>query len=88
MQQLLECPSHADRYYLGEGKGWVRKFTEDVTNEGIIKALSETPYVRCVYRSDKIFNYNSIFQEKNFVKVVDRKRFHLLHKECYTIILS
>lgn len=48
----LECPFHAGRYYLGEGKGWARKFTEDHTNEGIIKALNETPYGKCVYRSD------------------------------------
>lgn len=48
----LECPFHAGKYYLGEGKGWARKFTEDHTNEGIIKALNETHYGRCVYRSD------------------------------------
>ncbi|MGG1676211.1 Gfo/Idh/MocA family protein [Neobacillus sp. NRS-1170] len=48
----LECPFHAGRYYLGEGKGWAKKFTEDDTNEGIIKALNETPYGKCVYRSD------------------------------------
>ncbi|MCH6267259.1 Gfo/Idh/MocA family protein [Neobacillus citreus] len=47
-----ECPFHAGRYYLGEGKGWAKKFTEDHTNEGIIKALNETPYGKCVYRSD------------------------------------
>ncbi|MEC1522093.1 Gfo/Idh/MocA family oxidoreductase [Neobacillus niacini] len=48
----LECPFHAGRYYLGEGKGWAKKFTEDDTNEGIIKALNETPYGICVYHSD------------------------------------
>jgi predicted dehydrogenase len=48
----LECAYHAGRYYLGEGKGWARKFTEDDTNEGIIKALNETSYGICVYRSD------------------------------------
>ncbi|PAE41315.1 Gfo/Idh/MocA family protein [Bacillus sp. 7884-1] len=48
----MECPFHAGRYYLGEGKGWARKFTEDDTNEGIIKALQETPYGKCVFRSD------------------------------------
>jgi predicted dehydrogenase len=47
-----DCPFHAGRYYLGEGKGWAKKFTEDYTNEGIIKALQETPYGKCVYRSD------------------------------------
>lgn len=48
----LDCPFHAGRYYLGEGKGWAGKFTEDHTNEGIIKALNETSYGKCVYRSD------------------------------------
>ncbi|MEH7179276.1 Gfo/Idh/MocA family protein [Neobacillus vireti] len=48
----LECPYHAGRYYLGQGKGWAKKFTEDYSNEGIIKALQETPYGKCVYRSD------------------------------------
>ncbi len=47
-----ECPFHAGRYYLGEGRGWAKKFTEDHTREGIIKALQETPYGRCVYQSD------------------------------------
>lgn len=46
------CPFHAGRYYLGEGKGWARKFTEDHTNEGIIRALETTDYGKCVYRSD------------------------------------
>jgi predicted dehydrogenase len=48
----LECPFHAGRYYLGEGRGWAKKFTEDYTNEGIIQALQETSYGKCVYRSD------------------------------------
>ncbi|WP_223589530.1 Gfo/Idh/MocA family protein [Neobacillus bataviensis] len=48
----LVCPFHAGRYYLGEGKAWAKKFTEDDSNEGIIKALNETPYGKCVYRSD------------------------------------
>lgn len=48
----LECPFHAGRYYLGEGRGWAKKFTEDHSKEGIIKALYETPYGKCVYQSD------------------------------------
>ncbi|MEH7378266.1 Gfo/Idh/MocA family protein [Neobacillus drentensis] len=48
----LECSFHAGRYYLGEGKGWAKKFTDEYTNEGIVKALQETPYGKCVYRSD------------------------------------
>lgn len=47
-----QCPFHAGNYYLGEGRGWARKFTEDDSNEGIIKALNETPYGKCVYQSD------------------------------------
>lgn len=47
-----ECIFHAGRYYLGEGKGWARKFTEDYTKEGIIHALQTTPYGKCVYQSD------------------------------------
>lgn len=46
------CPFHAGRYYLGEGRGWAKKFTEDHSNEGIIKALNETDYGKCVYQSD------------------------------------
>ncbi|MBO1912530.1 hypothetical protein J4G37_47990, partial [Microvirga sp. 3-52] len=47
-----ECPYHAGRYYLGDGRGWAKKFTEDHTNEGIIKGLNETDYGKCVYQSD------------------------------------
>ena len=47
-----QCPFHAGNYYLGEGRGWARKFTEDDSNEGIIQALNETSYGKCVYRSD------------------------------------
>lgn len=46
------CPFHAGRYYLGEGRGWARKFTEDTSNEGIIQALQETDYGKCVYQLD------------------------------------
>ncbi|AIF44332.1 Gfo/Idh/MocA family protein [Virgibacillus sp. SK37] len=46
------CPFHAGNYYLGEGRGWARKFTEDTSNEGIIKALYETDYGKCVYQLD------------------------------------
>lgn len=47
-----ECPFHAGRYYLGDGMSWARKFTEDNSREGIIKALNNTPYGKCVYQSD------------------------------------
>lgn len=48
----LTCPFHAGRYYLGEGKGWARKFTEDDSRQGIINALNETSYGKCVFKSD------------------------------------
>ncbi|MFJ7936121.1 Gfo/Idh/MocA family protein [Sporosarcina sp. NPDC096371] len=47
-----DCAFHAGRYYLGEGKGWAKKFTPDHTREGIIHALNTTDYGKCVYRSD------------------------------------
>lgn len=47
-----QCPFYAPRFYLGEGKEWARKITEDVSREGIIKALETGPYGRCVWRSD------------------------------------
>ncbi|MEC0238304.1 Gfo/Idh/MocA family oxidoreductase [Paenibacillus dokdonensis] len=47
-----DCPFHAGRYYLGEGKGWAKKFTEDYTEEGIISALHTTEYGKCVYKSN------------------------------------
>ena len=46
------CPFHAGHYYLGEGRGWAKKFTEDTSNEGIINALYETDYGKCVYQLD------------------------------------
>ena len=48
----LDCPFHAGRYYLGKGKSWARHFTLDESNEGIIQALQQTDYGKCVYRSD------------------------------------
>lgn len=47
-----DCAFHAGRYYLGEGRGWAKKFTEDHTREGIIEALNTTEYGKCVYRSN------------------------------------
>ncbi|MDU5144908.1 MAG: Gfo/Idh/MocA family oxidoreductase [Paenibacillus dendritiformis] len=46
------CQYHAPRYYLGEGIDWARKITDDYTKEGILKALWEGPYGRCVYQTD------------------------------------
>jgi len=47
-----DCAFHAGKYYLGEGKGWAKKFATDHSREGIIHALNTTPYGKCVYRSD------------------------------------
>lgn len=46
------CPFHAGRFYLGEGRNWTRKFTEDTSNDGILNALQETDYGKCVYQLD------------------------------------
>ncbi|MBR2568057.1 MAG: gfo/Idh/MocA family oxidoreductase, partial [Paenibacillus sp.] len=45
------CAYSAPRFYFGEGKGWARHFTEELTRENIIKGLKETDYGRCVYKS-------------------------------------
>lgn len=47
-----ECPFYAPRFYLGDGKGWARKITEDTSREGILDALKDGPYGRCVYQND------------------------------------
>lgn len=47
-----ECIFHAGKYYLGEGRGWARKFTTADTREGVIEALNTTDYGKCVYRSN------------------------------------
>ena len=47
------CPYSAPRFYLADREGdWVRTITEDITPEGVMKALREGPYGRCVYRCD------------------------------------
>ncbi|PTX58490.1 oxidoreductase family protein [Melghirimyces profundicolus] len=46
------CPYYAPRFYLGEGREWARKITDDFTEEGILEALRMGPYGRCVYHSD------------------------------------
>ncbi len=49
---VQNCPFHAGNFYLGKGKKWARKFSEDDSREGIIKALHETSYGKCVFQSD------------------------------------
>lgn len=46
------CPFYAPRFYLGEGKGWARKITDHPTHEGILEALKNGPYGKCVYQTD------------------------------------
>lgn len=46
------CPYHAGRYYLGEGRGWAAKFTNETTDEQIVDALWTTDYGKCVYQHD------------------------------------
>lgn len=48
----MECPFYAPRFYLGKGKHWAKHITEDDSRDGIIQALKETDYGKCVYRSD------------------------------------
>jgi len=47
------CPYFAPKIYLTGNTGWpVHVITNDTTVEGIIKALKEGPYGRCVYACD------------------------------------
>lgn len=47
-----ECPFHAGRFYLGEGRGWAGYFAEEGTNEAIIQGLHDTNFGACVYQTD------------------------------------
>lgn len=46
-----QCPYYAPDFYLSDSN-WARKVTNDVSREGIIEALKDGPYGKCVYRSD------------------------------------
>jgi predicted dehydrogenase len=46
------CPYSAPRFYLGEGYDWARHFVNELNRESIVKALRESQYGRCVYKSD------------------------------------
>ncbi|AZS16785.1 Gfo/Idh/MocA family protein [Paenibacillus lutimineralis] len=46
-----ECPFFAPRFYLAN-EGWRYALTNDVSEEGTMKALREGPYGRCVYKCD------------------------------------
>ncbi|MBS6194550.1 MAG: Gfo/Idh/MocA family oxidoreductase [Clostridiales bacterium] len=49
-----ECPYFAPRFYLEHkhGGGFAKALTLDTSREGILKALKEGPYGRCVYHCD------------------------------------
>lgn len=47
-----DCQYHAVNYYMGDGRGWARKITDNHTDEGIMEALQTGPYGRCVYQTD------------------------------------
>ncbi|GGH09781.1 Gfo/Idh/MocA family protein [Paenibacillus segetis] len=46
-----ECPFFAPKFYLGN-PSWGYVLSNDVSDEGIMKALQEGPYGRCVYKCD------------------------------------
>jgi predicted dehydrogenase len=47
------CPYYAPAFYLGKGHDhWAGLITDDTSPDGILKALSEGPYGRCVYKCD------------------------------------
>lgn len=49
-----ECPYFAPKFYLEHkyGRGFANAFTQDTGREGILKALKNGPYGRCVYHCD------------------------------------
>lgn len=48
-----DCPYSAKKLYFKADKGWpVSVITDDLSYKGRIKALNETNYGKCVYRSD------------------------------------
>ena len=48
-----ECPFHAGRYYLDKANSFrAGMITEDKSREGIVKALRETDFGKCVFRSN------------------------------------
>ena len=47
------CPYYAPKWYLTGGKGWPASvISDDLSTEGLLKALQDGPYGRCVYRCD------------------------------------
>ncbi len=48
-----ECPYYAPRVYINLGIKWLSyAVSDDTSKEGLIKALKEGPYGRCVYHCD------------------------------------
>ncbi|KIL35690.1 oxidoreductase [Cohnella kolymensis] len=47
------CPYYAPGFYLGKGhEHWAGLITDDPSSEGILRALNDGPYGRCVYKCD------------------------------------
>ena len=46
-----QCPYYAPDFYLSD-VNWAQKVTNDLSREGIIAALKDGPYGKCVYHSD------------------------------------
>lgn len=66
------CPYSAKKIYLGGGTDWpVAAITEDLTPEGILEAVENGPYGRCVYECDN--------------DVVDNQVVNLLYEDDITV---
>ena len=51
--EQLTCPFNAERLYIDFGEEWMKRaVSEDISPEGVLQALREGPYGRCVYRCD------------------------------------
>lgn len=49
----LDCPFHAQRFYLGRIPGWpANVLNPEPTEENILRTLDETNYGKCVFRMD------------------------------------
>lgn len=71
------CPFNAEAYYLGRlaagETGWpLDVVTRDATEEGVLRALREGPYGRCVYRCDNdVVDHQTVMMELEDGMTVD-----------------
>lgn len=58
----LDCPFHAQRFYLSRIPGWPSNILQpEPTEENILKTLDETDYGKCVFRMDNnVVDHQSI----------------------------